>query len=368
MAGLGPPPFCAMVLADLGADVIRVERAGQAPPRPGAPDRRLVLTRGRPAIGVDLKRPEGVEVVLTMVGHADVLIEGFRPGVMERLGLGPDRCLERNGRLVYGRVTGWGRNGPLASAPGHDINYLSLSGMLDPIGRRGEAPVPPLNLVADFGGGAMLLAFGILAALFERSRSGRGQVVDAAMVDGAAMLGTMVYELLGLGQWSPERGTNSIDTGAPYYNVYATSDGRYLSVGAIEPAFYLAFMQGLGFSDDDMPAQSDTGGWTVLQARIAEIVRGRTLAEWLAVFDGSDACVTPVLTPAEAPGHPHNRARGTFVDVGGVTAPSPAPRFDRTPPTAPATPPGGAHVPQTLLGWGLDCARLDQLVSDGVVD
>ena len=368
MAALGPAPFGAMFLADLGAEVLRVERAGQAPPRPGTPDRRLVLTRGRPVVGIDLKRPEGTDLVLTMVEHADVLLEGFRPGVMERLGLGPDACAARNRGLVYGRVTGYGQSGPLAAEPGHDINYLSLSGMLSPIGRRDEAPVPPLNLVADFGGGGMLLVAGILAALFERGRSGLGQVVDASMVDGAALLGTMVYELWGLGQWNEERGTNSVDSGAPYYNVYATADGAYLSVGAIEPAFYRAFMHGLGFADEDIPAQSDTAGWPALQARVADIVAKRSLDEWLATFDGTEACVTPVLSPAHAPAHPHNRARGTFVEVGGMPAPAPAPRFGRTLPPTPAPPQPGTHAVETLLSWGVDRARLDALLAEGTVD
>ena len=368
LAGLGPAPFCAMVLADLGADVVRLERAGQAPPAPGAPDRRLVLTRGRPAVGVDLKRPEGVDVVLSVAERADVLVEGFRPGVMERLGLGPDECMARNPRLVYGRVTGYGRQGPLAAEPGHDINYLALSGMLAPIGRRDEAPVPPLNLVADFGGGGLLLAMGVLAAIVERSRSGRGQVVDTAMVDGAALLGTMVYEMWGLGHWNAARGTNSVDGGAPYYNVYATADGRYLAAGAMEPEFYRAFMRGLGFADAEIPVQADTGRWAETSARVAEIVAKRSLADWLAVFKGTDACVTPVLSLAEAPNHPRNRAQGSFVEVGGIVSPAPAPRFERTPPAAPQPRSEATHEPEALLAWGLGQAELIELVAAGVVD
>ena len=269
LAGLGPGPFCAMVLADLGAEVIRLERTGIPASVVGAVDRRMVLTRGRHAIGVDLKRQRGVELVLDMVEHADVLLEGFRPGVVERIGLGPSVCLQRNPRLIYGRITGYGREGPLAAEAGHDINYISVAGALAPIGRRGEAPVPPLNLVADFGGGGMLLAMGILAAVYERTRSGLGQVVDAAMVDGAALLTTMFHQIRGLSLWHDERGTNSMDTGSHYYNVYETSDGEFLSVGAMEPRFYRSFMKGLGFSEEDIPPQDDQTQWESLTSRVA---------------------------------------------------------------------------------------------------
>ncbi|MDE3086875.1 MAG: CoA transferase, partial [Acidobacteriota bacterium] len=331
LAGLGPAPFCAMLLADLGADVVRLERAGQPPPRPDVPDRRSVLTRGRPSVGVDLKHPDGAALVLRLVEEADVLVEGFRPGVMERLGLGPEACLGRNPRLVYGRVTGYGRDGPLSEHPGHDVNYLALAGVLSAVGRAGEPPVPPLNLVGDFGGGAMLLTVGILAALVERARSGRGQVVDAAMVDGAALLATMVFEMGALGQWRPERGTNVVDTGAPYYEVYETADGRYVAVGAVEPAFYRAFMRGLGYDEATMPHQGDRASWPEVKKEVAARMRSRTRAAWLAIFDGTDACVTPVLSLTEAPSHPHNRHRGTFVEVDGGAVPAPAPRFSRTP-------------------------------------
>ncbi len=264
LAGLGPGPFCAMVLADLGAEVIRLERTGIPAAVAGTVDRRMVLTRGRPTIGVDLKHPQGVELVLQMVEHADVLLEGFRPGVVERIGLGPSVCLQRNPRLIYGRITGYGREGPLATEAGHDINYISVAGALAPIGRRGEAPVPPLNLVADFGGGGMLLAMGILAAVYERTRSGLGQVVDAAMVDGAALLTTMFHQIRGMSQWHDERGTNSMDSGSHYYNVYETSDGEFVSVGAMEPRFYRSFMTGLGFSEEDIPPQDDQTQWESL--------------------------------------------------------------------------------------------------------
>ncbi len=358
-----------MVLADLGAEVIRVERTGMPGPRAGAPDRRLLLTRGRQAIGVDLKHPLGVELVLRMVEHADVLLEGFRPGVVERMGLGPTTCLERNPRLVYGRITGYGREGPLADEAGHDINYIAIAGALDPIGRRGQAPVPPLNLVADFGGGGMLLAMGVLAAIYERAHSNLGQVVDAAMVDGAALLTTMFHEIRALSLWNDERGTNSMDSGSHYYNVYETADGQFVSVGAMEPRFYRSFMRGLGFPDESIPPQDDQPQWETLKHRVAEIFLSKTRAEWLDIFLGTDACVTPVLSLGEAPTHPHNRQRATFVDVGGVVEPAPAPRFSRTPPVVPSpAPEPGAHATESLRHWGLAQSEIDLLIEDGVVD
>jgi len=369
LAGLGPGPFCAMVFADLGADVIRLERTGMPAAVAGSVDRRLVLTRGRQALGVDLKHEQGLELVLRMIEHADVLLEGFRPGVLERIGLGPTVCLARNPRLIYGRITGYGREGPLAAETGHDINYISIAGALDPIGRRGGAPVPPLNLVADFGGGGMLLAMGILAAIHERTRSGLGQVVDAAMVDGAALLTTMFHEIRGLSLWNDERGTNSLDGGAHYYNVYETSDGEFVSVGAMEPRFYRPFMLGLGFTDETIPPQDDQSQWELLTERVAEIFRSRTRAEWLEIFDGTDACVTPVLSFGDAPTHPHNRARDTFVDIGGVVEPAPAPRFSRTPPPVPSPPPvPGVHATEALLRWGLEQPHIDRLVERGIID
>jgi alpha-methylacyl-CoA racemase len=358
-----------MVFADLGAEVIRLERSGMPAAAAGSLDRRMVLTRGRQALGVDLKRAQGIELVLRMVEHADVLLEGFRPGVLERIGLSPTNCLERNPRLIYGRITGYGREGPLANEAGHDINYISIAGALDPIGRRGEAPLPPLNLVADFGGGGMLLAMGILAAIYERTRSDLGQVVDAAMVDGAALLTTMFHEIRSLSHWNDERGTNSLDTGSHYYNVYETSDGEFISVGAMEPRFYESFMKGLGFSDENIPPQDDQSQWEVLTGRVAKIFRSRTRVEWLDIFDGTDACVTPVLSLGDAPNHPHNRARATFLEVGGIVEPAPAPRFSRTPPPTPSPSPGpGVHATDVLLRWGLDQAEIDLLVDDGVID
>jgi len=369
LAGLGPGPFCAMVLADLGAEVIRLERGGMPAASTGSIDRRQVLTRGRPALGVDLKREQGIELVLRMVEHADVLLEGFRPGVLERLGLAPTVCLRRNPRLIYGRITGYGQDGPLAAEAGHDINYISIAGALDPIGRRGEAPVPPLNLVADFGGGGMLLAMGILAAVYERTHSGLGQVVDAAMVDGAALLTTMFHEMRALSVWHDERGTNSMDTGSHYYNVYETSDGEFLSVGAMEPHFYRSFMKGLGFSDVDIPPQDDRSQWESLKQLVATTIRSRTRAEWLDTFRGTDACVTPVVALGDAPTHPHNRERATFVDVGGTVEPAPAPRFSRTPPRAPTPSPGpGVHFTEELLRWGLNQREIDRLAAEGVID
>lgn len=369
LAGLGPAPFCAMVLADLGAEVIRVERTAMPEPRPGAVDRRLVLTRGRGAIGVDLKDPRGVELILRMAEHADVLLEGFRPGVVERMGLGPEVCRSRNPALVYGRITGYGQEGPLAQEAGHDINYISVAGALSPIGRRGEGPLPPLNLLGDFGGGGMLLAMGVLAALYERSRSGFGQVVDAAMVDGAALLTTQLHEIRGLSAWHDERGTNFMDTGSHYYNVYETADGQFVSVGAMEPHFYRSFMHGLGFADADMPQQDDRTQWEELTRRVADIIRTQSRDEWLTVFEGTDACVTPVLSLSEAPAHPHNRARGTFVEADGIVEPAPAPRFSRTPPPPPSpVPEPGDHCTEALVRWGVTESEIATLLEERVLD
>ncbi len=369
LAGLGPGPFCAMVLADLGAEVIRLERIGMPAVSAGSVDRRQVLTRGRPALGVDLKRAEGIELVLRMVEHADVLLEGFRPGVVERLGLAPAICLHRNPQLIFGRITGYGQDGPLAAEAGHDINYISIAGALDPIGRRGEAPVPPLNLVADFGGGGMLLATGILAALYERTHSGLGQVVDAAMVDGAALLTTMFHQMQAMSVWHDERGTNSMDTGSHYYNVYETSDGEFLSVGAMEPHFYRSFMKGLGFAEEDIPPQDDQSQWESLKQVVATTIRSRSRAEWLDTFRETDACVTPVLSLGDAPAHPHNRERATFVDVGGTIEPAPAPRFGRTPPRAPTpSPDPGVHFIEELRRWGLGQQDIDRLAEERVID
>jgi len=329
-AGIGPGPFCAMLLADLGAEVLCIARpGGQGAAGP-------VLGRSRQTVEIDLRQPEGAQQALALVARADALIEGFRPGVMERLGLGPDVCLAANPRLVYGRMTGWGQHGPLAHAAGHDINYIAITGALQAIGRRGEAPVPPLNYVGDFGGGAMLLAVGLLSALLEAGRSGQGQVVDAAMTDGAALLSAMMYGFKAQGQWRNERGTNLLDGGAFFYDTYACADGRYLALGPIEPQFYAELRQRVGLADDpDFDRQMDPRAWPALREKLAAVLLTRSRDEWCAVLEGTDACVAPVLDWDEAPRHPHNVARQTFVSVDGVVQPAPAPRFSRSATDAP---------------------------------
>ncbi|MEV8637932.1 CaiB/BaiF CoA-transferase family protein [Streptosporangium sp. NPDC051023] len=371
MAGVGPGPFAGMMLADLGADVIRVDRPGRGAsvvPSGGAVARNAadVTSRGRRSVGVDLKSPDGVELVLKLVERADALIEGYRPGVMERLGLGPDECLARNGRLVYGRMTGWGQEGPLAGSAGHDINYISLSGALSAIGRAGQAPVPPLNLVGDYGGGAMLLAYGVLAGLLSAGRDGVGQVVDAAMVDGSALLMAPFYGAHAMGQWA-ERGTNLLDTGAPFYDVYATSDGGHVSVGPIEPQFFGLLIELLGVADLDPRGQYDPATWPALRERLAKAFAENTRDHWEEVFGGTDACVAPVLSLAEAPAHPHNVARATFVSRDGVVQPAPAPRFSRTPAEIRSSPPAvGEHTREVLAWLGLDEAETLRLAEAGI--
>jgi len=350
LAGIGPGPHACMVLADLGADVVRVERpAGSLDLTGGKPD---PLLRGRRSVAADLKTEAGRELVLRLAAKADVLVEGLRPGVAERLGVGPEACAERNPRLVYGRMTGWGQDGPLAKRAGHDINYLSLTGVLHAIGRAGERPVPPLNLVGDFGGGSMFLVAGVLAALWERERTGLGQVVDAAMVDGAGVLAQMMWALRGLGSWADERGTNLLDGGAPFYDTYVCADGRYVAVGALEPQFYAAFLAGLGLSAEDLPPQLDRDGWPTLRATFTRAFLGRTRDEWAKLFDGTDACVTPVLAPDEVAAHPHIAARDGMVEIDGIVQPAPAPRFSRSGtdlPSPPAVP--GADTEQVLADW-----------------
>jgi alpha-methylacyl-CoA racemase len=328
-----------------------------------------LLLRGRRSLAVDLKHPDGAALVLDLVARSDAVIEGFRPGVAERLGLGPADCMERNPKLVYGRMTGWGQDGPLAPAVGHDINYIALAGALGPIGRRGEGPVPPLNLVADFGGGGMLLALGLLAALLEAERSGQGQVVDAAMVDGAALLTTMFHSMRAAGFWSDERGTNLLDTGAHFYDVFECADGEYVSIGSIEPQFYAALLAGLGLEDDDeMRPQMDRARWPAMKEKLAAIFRTRTRAEWTERFEGSDVCFAPVLSLAEAPSHPHLAARGTFVDVDGVIQPAPAPRFSRTPGTVAGGPPAPGRDTEALLAeLGTSAEEVARLMGAGVV-
>jgi alpha-methylacyl-CoA racemase len=366
LAGIGPGPYACMLLADAGADVLRIDRGpAEAPGEQPSWD---LLNRGRPSVSVDLKHPDGVAVVLDLVAQADALVEGWRPGVAERLGLGPEPCLARNPRLVYGRMTGWGQDGPLAARAGHDIDYIALAGALWPIGRAGERPVPPLNLVGDFGGGGMLMAFGICAALLEAGRSGRGQVVDAAMVDGAASLMTMTHAFAVGGLWERQRGVNILDTGAPFYDVYETADGRYVAVGAIEPQFYRALLDGLGLDPAELPGQMDREHWPEMKERFAAIFATRTRDEWATHFADTDACVAPVLDPWEAPSHPHNRARGTFVTVAGVEQPGPVPRFERTP-GAVARPPSrrGADTDTALAAWGVSPDRIVELRESGAV-
>ncbi|NBE83421.1 CaiB/BaiF CoA transferase family protein [Micromonospora rubida] len=364
LAGIGPGPFAAMLLADLGADVVRVDR-----PEPGAlsvgDPRRDLLNRGKRSVVVDLKHPDGAEVVLGLADRAAIVIEGWRPGVAERLGIGPEAALERNPGLVYGRMTGWGQHGPLAPVAGHDIDYIAVAGALHPIGRPGGPPQIPLNLVGDFGGGALYLVVGCLAALHVARTTGRGQVVDAAIVDGAAHLTTMFAGLLAGGAWQPERGRNLLDGGAPFYDVYPTADGGHLAVGALEPQFYAELLRLLGLADADLPAQHDVAGWPVLRARFAEVFAGRTRDEWTTLFEGTDACVAPVLSLAEAQRHPHLVARATFEEHFGVRQPAVAPRLSQTPGAIGGSPPvPGADTEAVLTEWGLG-AHLRRWLGNG---
>jgi alpha-methylacyl-CoA racemase len=369
IAGIGPGPFCAMMLADMGADVIRVDRAqavrGGDPSAPPAD----VLNRGRRSVGVDLKHPDGVALVLDLVEGADALIEGFRPGVAERLGIGPDQCLERNPKLVYGRMTGWGQSGPYAHTAGHDINYIALAGALDPIGRAGGPPVPPLNLVGDFGGGGLVLAYGLVCALLEATHSGKGQVVDAAMVDGAAVLMTMFHAFTAMGIWNDQRGTNLLDTGAHFYDTYETADGKYVAIGSIEPQFYAELLRLTDLGDDgDFAAQMDRSRWPELKERIAEVFRTKSRDEWCQIMEGTDVCFAPVLSMSEAPKHPHNVERGTFVEVSGITQPAPAPRFSRTAAEIQRPPAhAGQHTDEILAEAGLDAPRIAALREAGAI-
>jgi alpha-methylacyl-CoA racemase len=370
MVGIGPGPFCAMALADLGAEVIRIDRPQSAGGRRAAGAERFdVLARGRRSVCLDLRKPGGTDTVLALVERADILIEGFRPGVMERLGLGPEVCLARNPRLVFGRMTGWGQFGPLAQAAGHDINYISIAGALAAIGPSGGKPSVPLNYIGDFGGGGMLLAFGVMCALHEVRQSGRGQVVDAAMTDGTAMLSAMMYGMRARGVWSTSRGENLLDGGAHFYDTYACADGKYVSVGAIEPQFYAKLREICGIDDPAFDAQLDAARWPVLKHRLADVFRTRTRDEWCALLEGTDACFAPVLDWDEAPQHAHNRARGTFVDVAGVTQPAPAPRFSRTPPVTPGAPSApGADTEAVLTDWGLGAEAIGSLRAAGVIE
>lgn len=356
MAGIGPGPFCGMLLADMGADVVRIDRA-DGPPGSA----RDVTGRGRRSVALDLKRPASIAAVLRLVEGADALIEGFRPGVMERLGLGPEACQAKNPRLVYGRMTGWGQSGPLAPTAGHDINYIAISGALDAIGTA-EAPVPPLNLVGDYGGGGMLLAMGLLAALLHAQRTGQGQVVDAAMSDGAALLMAPIYSMRAAGRWGAPRGGNFLDGGAPFYGTYRCACGGFLAVGPIEPQFFAMFIQRLGLAEADFSGRGEATNWPALRVRLAAAIATRTRDDWAAIFDGSDACVAPVLSMAEAPGHPHNTARQTFFERDGVTQPSPAPRFSATPSKpGPPAPLRGADTRDFLREAGFSEAEITEL-------
>jgi alpha-methylacyl-CoA racemase len=368
VAAIGPGPMCAMLLADLGADVVRIDRLEPSGLGVAMAPRFDVTARNRRSIALDLKHPEGRAAALRLIERADVLIEGFRPGVAERLGVGPQDCLARNPRLVYGRMTGFGQDGVLAQAAGHDLNYIALSGALAAIGPRGAAPVPPLNLVGDYGGGALYLAFGILAALVERNRSGQGQVVDAAMVEGAASLMAMFYGLHAAGTWRTERGSNLLDGGAPFYSVYETADGQYVSVAALEPKFFAELAQRIGLDDEFVAKQYDVQTWPRLRARLAEIFRSRTRDAWCALLEGSDACFAPVLSMQEAPRHPHNVSRGVFVEIDGYPQPAPAPRFSRTPAAVPKPPPAiGAHTDDVLREAGFGAAEIKALRKAGAI-
>jgi alpha-methylacyl-CoA racemase len=370
IAGIGPGPFAAMLLADMGADVIRIERAAAV--RDPLPDGAHydVLLRGRRNVAVDLKHPDGVEALLSLVESADALIEGFRPGVMERLGVGPDVCLARNPKLVFGRMTGWGQDGPYAQAAGHDINYIALAGALAHFGRAGGPPVPPLNMVGDFGGGGMFLAYGVVCALLEAQRSGRGQVVDTAMVDGAAVLMSMFWAFKAIGAHDENaRGTNLLDTGAHFYDVYRCSDGEYISVGSIEPQFYAELLRLTGLDGDEQFAkQMDRTEWPALKSRLTELFAQRTRAEWCELMETTDVCFAPVLTMSEAAEHPHNVERGTFVEIAGTMQPAPAPRFSRT--TAQVSRPpahAGADTRAVLAEWGVSDDRIAAWESAGAV-
>ena len=368
IAGIGPGPFAAMMLSDMGAEVIRVERVQAVRDTQSSNANWDVMQRGRKNVAIDLKHADGVEALLQLVEKADAMIEGFRPGVMERLGVGPDVCLARNKKLVFGRMTGWGQDGPYANAAGHDINYIALAGALAHFGRAGEAPVPPLNMVGDFGGGGMLLAYGVVCALLEAQRSGAGQVVDAAMVDGSAILMSMFWGFKNIGLHDENaRGTNMLDSGAHFYDVYKCSDGKFVSIGSIEPQFYAQLLQLTGLaSDAEFANQQDRTMWPKLKQRLTEVFATKTQAEWCKIMEGTDVCFAPVLTMSEAAKHPHNVARKTFIEIAGTTQPAPAPRFSRTVASLPTAPVGaGANTREVLQSWGIQ--NVDELITRGVV-
>ena len=368
ISGIGPGPFAAMSLADMGADVIRVERPSGGLFAAQQDTRQDVLNRGKRCIGVDLKTPEGVDTVLRLIESADALLEGNRPGVMERLGLGPEVCLERNPRLVYGRMTGWGQEGPLASEVGHDLNYVALTGALHAMGRAGEKPAIPLNLVGDFGGGGLMLAYGMVCALLEAKTSGQGQVVDAAMVDGAATLMASVYAAHQVGFWSDERGTNVLDSGSHFYEVYETADGKYITIASVEPQFYAALLERLGEDAAGLENQWDMGNWPGFKEQLATVFKQRTRDEWDSFFDGADICYAPVLSMSEVRHHPHHQARDTFLDDGEIWQPAPAPRFSRTPGEVQRPPAEiGAHSNEILNQFGFGQDEIDALLQSGAV-
>jgi len=368
VGGVGPGPFCTMLLSDMGAEVVRIDRkqAGES----GLPvDRRFeVMFRGKRSVAMDLKKPVAIEAVRRMVARADVVVEGFRPGVMERLGLGPDECLALNPKLVYGRMTGWGQDGPLARAPGHDLNYIALSGALHAIGHKDGPPEIPLNLIGDFGGGSMYLAFGILCALLEARNSGKGQVVDAAMIDGATSLMSMIYGVFAAGYWKDERGSNRLDSGAPWYAVYETADGQWVAVGSTEHTFYVNTLAVLGLRAEDFPPQHDRSGWPAVKEAMARAFKGRTRDAWVRAFEGTDTCFSPVLSLAEAPSDPHQRARGNFVEVAGVMQPAPAPRFSRSRGQVQGPPPEvGQHNEEALADWGFSDYEIGLMAKAGAI-
>ncbi len=364
MAGIGPGPFCAMMLSDMGAEVIRVDRLAHK----GSGHKANVLNRGRRSIAIDLKNSQGVDTVKKLIDQADVVIEGFRPGVMERLGLGPEECLERNPRLVFGRMTGWGQHGPLAHAAGHDINYISIGGALGAMGHPDRPPSPPLNLVGDFGGGAMYLLAGVLAALVERASSDKGQVIDAAMTDGTASLLTPFYGMMAMGMWTTQRSDNRLDGGAHYYGSYTCSDGKHISIGSIEPQFYALLLELCGIDDPEFLKQNEKESWASLRQKLEELFATKTQAQWCELLEGTDVCFAPVLNLAEAPQHPHNKARASFVDFEGVTQPAPAPRFSRSQSgIQSAAAIAGEHSEEILKDWGFDDHTIAELARENAI-
>jgi len=368
LAGIGPGPFAGMLLSDMGADIVRIDRAQQVNPSVFDKPNLEPLYRGRRSIGVDLKHPEGVELVLRLVEHADALVEGYRPGVTERLGLGPDVCLARNPKVVYGRMTGWGQDGPMAQAAGHDINYIALAGALAHFGRAGGKPTPPINLVGDFGGGGMFMAFGVVCGILEAQRSGRGQVLDVAMVDGSAVLMTMMWGLKQIGFWDEKIGVNVLDTGAPFYDTYETADGKFVSLGSLEPQFYAELIHRLGLDSEDLPAQMDRNGWDALRDRFTKLFKTKTRDEWDTVLGGSDACYAPVLTMSEATRNEHIVARKTIIERDGVPQPAPAPRFSRSAPEVQRSAPWpGQHTAEALADWGVDVDDVTKLREMGAI-